>query len=31
MAHYGTLRNTVITEAGEDIRGAHLYVQNLRR
>lgn len=28
MAHYGTLRNTVITEAGEDIRGAHLYGAN---
>jgi len=25
MAHYGTLKNTAITEAGEDIRGAHLY------
>ncbi len=25
MAHYGTLKNTVIGEAGEDIRGAHLY------
>jgi hypothetical protein len=25
MAHYGTLRNTVIGEAAEDIRGAHLY------
>ena len=25
MGHYGTLRNTAIAEAGEDIRGAHLY------
>ena len=28
MAHYGTLRNTTIAEAGEDIRGAHLYGVN---
>ena len=25
MSHYGALKNTAITEAGEDIRGAHLY------
>jgi hypothetical protein len=25
MAHYGTLRNSTIGEAGEDIRGSHLY------
>ena len=28
MAHYGTLKNSVITEASEDIRGAHLYGAN---
>ncbi len=28
MAHYGTLRNAAIMEAGEDIRGAHLYGLN---
>jgi uncharacterized protein YrrD len=28
MAHYGTLKNTAITEAGEDIRGTHLYGAN---
>lgn len=28
MAHYGILRNSTITEAGEDIRGAHLYGVN---
>ena len=28
MAHYGTLKNTAIIEAGEDIRGAHLYGAN---
>ncbi len=28
MAHYGTLRNSTIVEAGEDIRGAHLYGVN---
>lgn len=28
MAHYGTLKNAAITEAGEDIRGAHLYGVN---
>jgi len=25
MAHYGTLKNMAIAEAGEDVRGAHLY------
>jgi PRC-barrel domain len=28
MAHYGTLRGTVVSEPGEDIRGSHLYGVN---
>lgn len=28
MAHYGTLSNTGISEAGEDVRGTHLYGVN---
>ena len=28
MAHYGTLKNAPITEANEDIRGAHIYGPN---
>src|SRR5436190_19176893 len=28
MAHYGTLKNAPITEANEDIRGAHIYGLN---
>ncbi|HVN18245.1 MAG TPA: PRC-barrel domain-containing protein [Dongiaceae bacterium] len=28
MAHYGTLKNTTIGEASEDIRGSHLYGVN---
>src|ERR1700756_4592052 len=28
MAHYGTLRDTLVGEANEDIRGSHLYGLN---
>lgn len=28
MAHYGILRNTAVSDAGEDIRGAHVYGAN---
>jgi hypothetical protein len=28
MAHYGTLGNTAVSAAGEDIRGSHLYGSN---
>jgi len=28
MAHYGILGNTSVSDAGEDIRGAHLYGKN---
>src|SRR3954468_2764778 len=28
MAHYGTLKNTSVSEAGEDIRGSHVYGMN---
>jgi len=28
MAHYGTLKDTAVTDAAEDVRGAHLYGVN---
>jgi hypothetical protein len=28
MAHYGTLKDAPVAEAGEDVRGSHLYGVN---